>query len=31
MESGMEGIEWLALVQNRDESGALISVVMNFP
>jgi len=31
MGSGMAGIDLLALVQNRDESRALVSVVMNFP
>ena len=31
MGSWMGGIDWLALVQNMEESRALVSVVMNFP
>jgi len=27
----MAGIDWLSLVQNTDESQALVSVVRNFP
>jgi hypothetical protein len=31
MGSEMASIEWFALVQNRDELRALVSVVMKFP
>jgi hypothetical protein len=31
MGSGMAGIDLLAMVQNRNESRAFVTVVMNFP
>jgi len=31
MGSGMGDIDWLALVQNMEESRALVSFVMDFP